>query len=109
MGHSLASEAVSCPKQDCPPRLDSTAIPSFEEFKASAACGRTEDPLLVMRGRDPQSIENGWAALGAELDGTEDRLHNSVEDGWAALGAELAAKPPSNWAELGAALETQGR
>ena len=65
--------------------------------------------LLAMRGRDPQSIENGWAALGAELNGIEDSLHNSVEDGWAALGAELAARPPSNWAELGAALESKGR
>ena len=91
----------------------SSAIPSFEEFKASCAASKqpvqqAADPLLAMRNRDPASIENGWAALGAELYGggaAEPAMHNSVEDGWAALGAELEARPASTWAEMGRELE----
>ena len=100
------------PQQDQGPRAsthDAAGIPSFEEFKeandaASSASQASPiaDPLLAMRHRDPSVIENGWAALGAELDGgTAATCCNSVEDGWAALGAELEARPPATWSELG--------
>lgn len=99
------------------PKSDTTEsdIPSFEEFKAANAAkqagGRSDldDPdFVAMRNRDPATIENGWAALGAELDNA-DPTHNSVEDGWAALGAELEARQPATWAELGAARDVQAR
>lgn len=88
----------------CTQPMDSArdaTIPSFEEFKAAQAAVQQEgDPLLAMRNRDPLSIENGWAALGAALNDAEPTI-NSVEDGWAALGSELEAQPPTTWAELG--------
>ena len=102
------------PQQDQGPTRvsthDAAGIPSFEEFKAAnnAASSASQvspvaDPLLAMRHRDPSVIENGWAALGAELDGgtAATSCCNSVEDGWAALGAELEARPPATWSELG--------
>ena len=85
------------------PHNAAAVIPSFEEFKAANVTGRQVsqvDPLLAMRDRDPSAIENGWAALGAELEGAAATC-NSVEDGWAALGAELDARPAATWAELG--------
>ena len=88
------------------------AIPSFEEFKAGVAAGRAsqkpqaeavehERDLVQFRIRDPNSIEAGWAALGAELErgkqGGADQppltnVYSTIEDGWAALGAELDAE-----------------
>ena len=91
------------PFEDFKAAASNQAVPSFEDFKAALAAGSQVsqgDPLLAMRSRDPSTIENGWAALSAELESAA-AAHNSVEDGWAALEAGLDARPPATWAELG--------